>query len=119
MTAIASVLHSFYNGLENIFKTIAKSQDQVIPPGQGWHRQLLLRLAQSVGEGKPVLSQDLVSRLVEYLGFRHFFRHSYSTFLDWGKLEELVGPLPEVWSQTRLEIEAFLKRISGGRSEAN
>jgi len=33
MTAIASVLHSFYNGLENIFLSIAKGLDQEVPTG--------------------------------------------------------------------------------------
>lgn len=31
MTAMASVLHSFYNGLENIFLSIAKGLDQGVP----------------------------------------------------------------------------------------
>lgn len=33
MTAMASVLHSFYNGLENIFVSIAKGLDQQVPTG--------------------------------------------------------------------------------------
>jgi len=31
VTAMASVLHSFYNGLENIFLSIAKGIDQDVP----------------------------------------------------------------------------------------
>lgn len=33
ITAVASVLHSFYNGLENIFLTIAKGLDESVPSG--------------------------------------------------------------------------------------
>ena len=40
ITAIASVLHSFYNGLENIFLSIAKGVDQQVYTGgtscKGW-----------------------------------------------------------------------------------
>lgn len=49
-TAIASVLHSFYNGLENIFLCIAKRIDQNIPEGDQWHRDLLYQM------GKKFLS---------------------------------------------------------------
>jgi hypothetical protein len=38
MTALASVLHSFYNGLENIFLSIARHVDQQVPTGDRWHR---------------------------------------------------------------------------------
>jgi hypothetical protein len=33
VTALASVLHSFYNGLENIFLSIAKGIDNDVPTG--------------------------------------------------------------------------------------
>jgi len=33
ITAVASVLHSFYNGLENIFLSIAKGIDRDVPAG--------------------------------------------------------------------------------------
>ena len=33
ITALASVLHSFYNGLENIFLSIAKGIDMDVPIG--------------------------------------------------------------------------------------
>jgi len=39
--AIASILHSFYNGLENIFLAIAKGIDGDVPKGNRWHRNLL------------------------------------------------------------------------------
>ncbi len=32
-TAVASVLHSFYNGLENVFLSIAKGIDADVPAG--------------------------------------------------------------------------------------
>jgi len=44
ITAVASVLHSFYNGLENIFLAIAKGCDHQVPAGAQWHRDLLVQM---------------------------------------------------------------------------
>jgi hypothetical protein len=42
------------------------------------------------------------------LGFRHFYRHGYSFFLEWDELEELVTPLAEVWDQApRMSFNCF------------
>lgn len=37
-TALATVLHSFYNGTENILGTAAKEIDQFHPSGTNWMR---------------------------------------------------------------------------------
>ena len=39
--ALAALSHSFYNGLENIFKLIAKRVDLYIPDSASWHIELL------------------------------------------------------------------------------
>lgn len=41
MTALASVLHSFYNGVENICLSIARDLDKEAPAGADWHKRLL------------------------------------------------------------------------------
>ncbi len=41
MTILGSVLHSFYNGLENIFEIIAKNIDGNVPSGNKSHQELL------------------------------------------------------------------------------
>ena len=35
-TALGSVLHSFYTGLEGIFLTVAKRVDEQVPSGNRW-----------------------------------------------------------------------------------
>jgi hypothetical protein len=112
VTAVASVLHSFYNGLENIFLSIAKGIDEDVPAGAQWHRDLLTRMAEPTSHRAPVLTTETAHRLADYLGFRHFFRHSYSFFLDWDELEKLVTPLAEVWGQVKNELELFLIGLS-------
>jgi len=111
LTAMASVLHSFYSGLENIFLSVAKGIDQDIPAGAEWHRKLLKQMTEATPNREPLLSVRVFQQLIEYLGFRHFYRHSYSFFLNWERLELLVTPLPEIWEQTRDEIQQFLKQI--------
>ena len=112
VTAVASVLHSFYNGLENIFLSIAKGIDADVPAGAQWHRDLLTKMAESTSNRGPVLTTETAHQLAEYLGFRHFFRHSYSFFLEWDELEKLVIPLAKVWGQVKDELQLFVEGLS-------
>ncbi|GAK61111.1 hypothetical protein U27_01009 [Candidatus Vecturithrix granuli] len=111
ITAIASVMHSFYNGLENIFRSIAREIDADIPTGDRWHRDILTKMTESTDFRDPILSHETFLRLTEYLAFRHFYRHSYSFILEWDELEKLVIPLPEVWEQVKHELHAFLDTL--------
>ncbi|OGG52761.1 MAG: hypothetical protein A3F84_10040 [Candidatus Handelsmanbacteria bacterium RIFCSPLOWO2_12_FULL_64_10] len=111
MTAMASVLHSFYNGIENIFLSIAKGLDQKVPTDSQWHRDLLVQMTQEMANRGRVISAELGQKLAGYLGFRHFYRHSYSFFLEWGEMEKLVIPLHEVWSQAKKELCEFLDSL--------
>lgn len=108
VTAVASVLHSFYNGIENIFLSIAKKIDKNVPSGTQWHRDLLVQMAGSTADRKSVITFGLKEKLAEYLGFRHFYRHSYSFSLEWRELEKLACPIFEVWSQVKEELNSFL-----------
>lgn len=115
VTALASVLHSFYNGLENIFLSIAKGIDDDVPTSAQSHRDLLTRMTQSTSGRAPVLTVKTAHQLADYLGFRHFFRHSYSFFLDWQEMEKLVFLLPEIWVQTKAELHLFLEGLDSPR----
>jgi hypothetical protein len=112
VTALASVLHSFYNGLENIFLSIAKGMDANIPEGAQWHRDLLDQMTTSTSNRKSVLTEEMSRRLSDYLGFRHFYRHTYSFFMDWEEMEKLVTPLEDVWSRVKSELQTFLNSMS-------
>ena len=41
LSALAAMLHSFYNGIENILKRIALELDDPMPGGESWHKELL------------------------------------------------------------------------------
>lgn len=112
ITALASVLHSFYNGLENIFLTVAKKIDQKVPKTTQWHRDLLTQMTKTTSKRGQVLTTDTANGLADYLGFRHFYRHSYSFFLEWDELNKLVGPLDETWKRVKKELQVFLEGLN-------
>jgi hypothetical protein len=105
IAALGSVLHSFYNGLENIFSVIAKEVDGTMPQGFSWHKDLLIQISNETDSRNAVLSESNREKLVNYLGFRHFYRHSYSFFLDWNELKPLIGNLNSVWKEVRKSLE--------------
>ncbi len=107
LTVMASVLHSFYNGIEKTLLIIAKSIDKNIPSDFNWHKSLLEQMAKENNQRKAVLTGDMKTKLLKYLGFRHFFRHSYSYHLKWERMEELVKPLRIVWEEFKTEISNF------------
>ena len=39
----ALILHSFYNGIENIMSLIIKNKDDALPDGTKWHKDLFDR----------------------------------------------------------------------------
>lgn len=80
--------------------------------GAQWHRDLLTRMTEATSSRGPVLTVDVAHQLADYLGFRHFYWHSYSFFLEWDELEKLVTPLAEVWEQTKDELELFLDSLN-------
>jgi hypothetical protein len=111
ITAAASALHSFYNGLENIFKIITRRIDNRTLSGEQWHKRLLSEMVQNTENRASVISEDLGQKLIKYMGFRHFFRHSYSFSLDREELRMLLLPLDETWNQVKRELGRFMNRI--------
>jgi len=110
--ALATVLHSFYNGVENTFKRIALGTDGRLPRGGAWHRELLDSMASRTPTRATVISQSLHDRLEEYLRFRHRFRHAYSFQLDWEEMCPLARALDETLSSFETQVGAFLEGAS-------
>lgn len=119
ITALGSVLHSFYHGLESIFLAIAKGLDGQVPSGRHWHRDLLAQMTRENARRGPVISLQAAEKLTDYMMFRHFFRHAYSFLLEWDELKKLVFPLHEVWAEVKQQLNQFLDTLvpgQGGRS---
>lgn len=89
VSALATMLHSFYTGTENIFKRIVLESGGTMPSGETWHRELLDAMSDSNRAG-AVISTTLRDHLREHLRFRHVFRQAYSFQLRWDKMASLV-----------------------------
>ncbi len=55
ISALAAMLHAFYNGIENIFKRISTELDGGLAKTEIWHRTLLNSMALP-GASRPRLS---------------------------------------------------------------
>ena len=108
MTIIGSVLHSFYNGIENIFEIIAKNIDKSIPTGNKSHQELLHQMASENNKRSELISEELYFRLREYATFRHFYRHAYSFQLNWEKMRPLVDNINIIWEEIKKCLNNFI-----------
>jgi len=109
VTAMASVLHSFYTGVENIFGIVAKQIDMNVPQGARSHSELLAAMQQETPQRPAVLDAKLATQLLKYLGFRHYYRHAYSFRLDWDEMGDLVRQLEETWASLKSALQEFLE----------
>lgn len=109
LSALATVLHSFYGGIENIFTTIGKKIDDRIPTGTKWHKDLLTQMSRSTDSREAIINDQQSASLIGYLSFRHFFRNSYAYQLDWDQMRPLVESIAETWE----ELKAPLHRLIG------
>jgi hypothetical protein len=109
MSAAALLVHSFYNGIENILMLIFKSFNEELPQGTKWHIELLDKSFISNGERKSIFKKELQETLEEYLKFRHFIRHAYGFQLDWERMEDLVKKVTGIWKNLKEDINIFLK----------
>ncbi len=107
--ALAAMLHSFYNGVENIFKRIATESGDPLPTGETWHRALLDMMTKPGSTRAVVISMPLRDRLREYLRFRHAFRHAYSFRLRWDKMASLTLGCEETLRLFEAELDVFLQ----------
>ncbi len=109
--AAAVCLHSFYNGIENIFKRVATRVDGGPPTGQFRHADLLDSMSKPTPARPGVLSDNLAKELRKYMQFRHFFRHGYAHFLRWDEMAPLAVGCEAVFARFKSEVMAFLASL--------
>jgi hypothetical protein len=108
ITAMASVLHSFYTGVEKVLLIVAKRIDGHVPHDINWHKTLLFQMAKKTDTREAVISEEMRDILLKHLAFRHFYRHSYSFRLEWNKIESLIGAIGRNGEKFQAEIHDFL-----------
>ena len=104
MSAMSAVLHSFYNGIESIFLIIEKFEKHSVTKSAGWHKELLNNAVHVM----DIISSESRDILVEYMQFRHFFRHAYNFQMSWQKMEHLALGIEDVWKRVKSEVEAYI-----------
>ena len=100
LAGVASLLHNFYTGVENVLKQAFLLHKIEPPRGESRHREFL-ELAISSG----IISSSTANDLKPYLGFRHFFAHAYSLDLDSKRVEPLAKKVKNVFNAFREDIE--------------
>jgi predicted nucleotidyltransferase len=109
---VALDIHSFYSGIERIFKQIAQTVDRSIPDSADWHRQLLRQMAAPVWDIRPpVLRPETLAMLEDYCSFRHVVRNIYSMNLKFDRVEALASGLPECLTLVRDDLQHFIQAI--------
>jgi hypothetical protein len=109
ISAAAMVLHSFYNGIENILILIFKYYDEQLPKSNKWHMELLDKAFMSKENRKQIFNNEIQKTLEEYLKFRHFIRHTYGFLLEWEEMEELAKGMENFWIAVKDNINNFIE----------
>ncbi len=108
LCAIGSILHSYYNGIENIMMLIVKNIDEQELSGDKWHKQLLYMMFEKTEKRNKVFEERLKPQLIEYQGFRHFFRHAYGHSIQWNKMKTLFLNIEENWNMVKKNLHEFV-----------
>ncbi len=111
LSALAALLHSFYNGVENICKRITFATVGELPQGELRHRKLLEGMSASLPGRPAVFSPGTKDELRLYMDFRHVFRHAYTFELRWTKMAGLVHGCEDLLRRLEQELEAFLQEL--------
>jgi len=106
---IAMILHSFYNGVENILLLIIKNKDSSLPNGIKWHKELFAKAFERNENRPSIFREELKISLNEYLQFRHFVRHSYGFQLKWGKMKNMFFNMNTMWENIKIDINNFIE----------
>ena len=99
LSGVAGILHSFYNGIENILKQVFLSHGKGIPSGVHWHREII---QQAVQYG--FVSGETLKRLTPYLTFRHLYRNAYVLDLKPDRMQVLVDGIEDAFREFRKDI---------------
>jgi len=110
---ISGVLHSFYNGIENIVKQMITDRGIPLPNGPSWYRDVL-----ALAGEQQFFPNDVIDDLKQYMAFRHYFAHAYVLDIDPQRLEPLVGKLPEVFHAVKLALSVICTDRSTAQTTA-
>jgi hypothetical protein len=108
---VAERLHRFYSGVEQVMKRIANRLDGGTPEGKHWHKELLKQMSRHGEARPPLFSEDIRQSLLDFQGFRHFYRESYLVDLQWEQMTSLINEFEDLYESSTKSIETFIENI--------
>ena len=104
LAGVATLIHNFYNGIENILKQLVIARGEKLPDGSSWHRDLL-----NIVTSNNIISESTAKKLIPYLAFRHFFSHGYSFDLDKEHIIPLVMGIQGTLASFKNDVDNVLE----------
>jgi len=112
LESAAYQLHNLYSAVEDLFKLIASQFENQVSDISRWHIELLQRMKQEIPGVRPALISSETFNLLNGLrSFRHFFRHAYSTPIEFAHLQINLDKARQVHSSLHKDVNLFLERI--------
>jgi hypothetical protein len=112
-SAVALLLQSFYNGIENILIIIVKYFDFKLPNSNKWHKELLEKAFEETEKHKKIFRDEIKTILTDYMSMRHFIRHTYGFRLDWEQMQELTNEIDNIWIVIKEDLNKFMGNKGG------
>lgn len=110
--SVAFQIHNAYSSIEELLRLIAASFENQIGDVARWHSALLQRMTQPVPGVRPApLTKETFVLLDTMRGFRHFFRHAYSSTVDPVLLESNLQIARQAHSVLHRDIVEFLDQL--------
>jgi hypothetical protein len=109
ITAAAQILHSFYNGIESIVILFLKNINEKLPNDSKWHKTIFEIAFGENSRSIRIFREDIKEQLEDYLSFRHFIRHSYSSELKWNEMRLLITGIDDIWKIIKEDFEIFIR----------
>jgi len=113
--AAATLLQSFYNGIEKVLDAMAERVDGDRPEGEDRHGRLLAQMAEPRGDRPAVISGPLRDGLAAYLEFRNSYRYGYYFRLDWPQAAGLIEQCEATLDRFERDLDTFFREHAGCR----
>ena len=80
-----------------------------LPNDIRWHKTLLEMAFGANPKNVRIFNDEIKIKLEDYMSFRHFIRHSYSSELDWMIMRPLIIGIENIWQIIKKDFEVFIE----------
>jgi len=83
--------------------------NEKLPNDLRWHKTLLEMAFGTNSQNLKIFRNDIKEKLDDYLSFRHFIRHSYSSDLKWNVMGPLIKEIEDIWQIIKTDFRIFIE----------